>query len=124
MAFYRGDPAASWNYLKQAARKRLYDSWVEENTTFMIEGIEVLAAYHQDWEQSATLLGATEIWYRQSFHGHLPIEHDYREKDLEQARLALGEEAFTRLWEEGRKMTLKQALEYALTYLEEGSDTN
>jgi hypothetical protein len=43
-----------------------------------------------------------------------PIEREWRNQELAALRLALSEEAYTRLWAEGRALTLEQAVAYGL----------
>jgi hypothetical protein len=41
-------------------------------------------------------------------------ERDEHDRAVATARAELGEEAFAAAWEEGKKMTMEQAVEYAL----------
>jgi len=43
-----------------------------------------------------------------------PIERDEREQGMTAARMALGNEAFTNAYEEGKKMSLDEAVGFAL----------
>ncbi len=126
MAIYRGDIEASRPFLREAVRKKLYGTFFnwDLNSYFIwdlnsyIDGIENLAATRQEWKTAAILLGASESWYHQHRHMLLKIEHQFRISDTLRARQALGEEGFEHYWEEGKKLSFKQALTYGLAYLE------
>ena len=79
-----------------------------------LEGLGWVACAHGHYEHSARLLGAAEA-LRETFGLRRPppdqVEHERR---VASAKVALGETVFGALWAEGRAMTLKQAVEYAL----------
>ena len=83
-------------------------------TAYPLEAFAVLAASQDQMELAARLLGAVESLYA-SIHFEMSAkeraEHD---QAIASARAALGEEAFTAAWAEGRMMTMKQAMAYAL----------
>jgi len=65
-------------------------------------------------ERAVLLFGAQESLRGTSMQA-LPREDSIRHRhSLEQARGDLGAEAFTQFWDQGRAMTLEQALAYAL----------
>jgi hypothetical protein len=47
-----------------------------------------------------------------------PYERAEHDQAVSAARAALGEEAFTKAWAEGQKMTIDEAIEYALSNTE------
>ncbi len=93
-------------------------SWIFESTSVFLQGIEDLAAACRDWEQCAVLLGATELWHRLYYHSLNRDEIEFRKKDFEQTQQALKTETFNCLFEQGKVLSLKEALEYGLAYLE------
>jgi predicted ATPase/Tfp pilus assembly protein PilF len=77
-----------------------------------------LAGVKGQRERAARLLGAAEA-LREAIGApmHLPERSDY-EQIVTELRSALGDEAFAVAWEEGRAMTLEQAIAYALEHLD------
>jgi tetratricopeptide (TPR) repeat protein len=75
-----------------------------------------LAGVKGQRERAARLLGAAEA-LREAIGApmHLPERSDY-EQIVTELRSALGDEAFAVAWEEGRAMTLEQAIAYALEH--------
>ena len=65
-------------------------------------------------QRAARLYGATETFYAQFRFLISPLERENHERNIAAVRAALGEEALSALWEEGRAMTVEQAVEYAL----------
>lgn len=73
-----------------------------------------VAAMLGEPEKAARLLGAAEVVFEATgFHWHPADLPQYRE-NVENVLAALGEEAFTSCWAEGRAMSLDEIVEYAL----------
>jgi non-specific serine/threonine protein kinase len=64
--------------------------------------------------QVAQILGRTEPAYERHKSACSPIERDENDQAIAIVRAALGEQAFAAAWEEGKKMTLDEAIRYAL----------
>jgi predicted ATPase/class 3 adenylate cyclase/Tfp pilus assembly protein PilF len=65
-------------------------------------------------ERGTKLLGATE-WLLQGIGAVLDrVDRERYEWSVQQARSLLGEEAFEKAWQDGRAMSMEQAVEYAL----------
>ena len=79
-----------------------------------LEAVALLAISEQQLERSALLLGASEAWLYRTQRLRTPRERQERESAIVTVRGALGEDAFTATWEEGRAMSLEQAVAYAL----------
>jgi predicted ATPase/DNA-binding SARP family transcriptional activator len=62
------------------------------------------------------LWGAAWAWRDQNGVPLPPAEQAECDRQLAQARSTLGKDAFAAAWEEGRAMTLEQAIEYALAH--------
>lgn len=75
-----------------------------------LEEYSYLAIAEKRIELAARLLGATQA-YHQRFHLERTLkERAMREKGIATLRAALGEEVFEQAWEEGRRLSLEQAL--------------
>jgi predicted ATPase/class 3 adenylate cyclase len=82
-----------------------------------LERLGVLAAKQQQPERAARLFGAVEALCRSMgrTNDFQPWSHVVpRQPSLDAARLALGEAAFAAAWEEGQRMSLEEAVAYAL----------
>ena len=85
----------------------------------MIRGLPTFAALalarvHASRERAARLLGATQALL-EPMHAHLESVDDTEYKrSVAAAREQLGEATFNAAWEEGKQMTLEQAVKYAL----------
>ena len=64
-----------------------------------------------DAQRAAILFGAAEALHEES---GLIVDYGFQEKDIAATHKELGEEAFTRLLEKGRAMTLEEAVEFAM----------
>lgn len=79
-----------------------------------LEGLAGSIAELGDAERAAHLFGAAHA-LREEIHSAVqPHNRKDYDRGVDAARASLGEEAFTAAWEEGRAMTLEQAIEYAL----------
>jgi predicted ATPase len=85
--------------------------WVSEEC---LEGLARVASATGHYERAARLFGAAEV-LRETV-GWVPDPHDQADHDqyVASARAGLAETAFAAAWDEGRAMTLEQAIEYAL----------
>jgi len=81
-----------------------------------LEELAKLAGVKGQRERAVRLLGAAES-LREAIGApmYLPERSDY-EQIVTELRSALGDEAFAVAWEEGRTMTLEQAIAYALEH--------
>lgn len=64
--------------------------------------------------RGALLWGAAEHLQEEIGYSPTPMAQAHHEKEVAAAREALGDVAFERAWQEGRAMTLEQAVDYAL----------
>ncbi|MGD0006883.1 MAG: hypothetical protein ABSE06_21915, partial [Anaerolineaceae bacterium] len=79
-----------------------------------INALGILASTQRQARRAATLFGAqAELYEWQKYTLSLAEREEY-ERALASARAALGDQAFTTAWEEGQRMTLDQAVAYAL----------
>jgi non-specific serine/threonine protein kinase len=81
---------------------------------YPIEAFAVLAAAQNQLERSTRLFGAAEILYlplRFEMSAKERAEHD---QAIAAARAALGEDVFAAAYEEGKKMTIDEAVAFAL----------
>jgi hypothetical protein len=79
-----------------------------------LEGLAILASAQNQMGRATRLFGAAESLYiplRFEMSAKERAEHD---QSISAARATLGEEAYTAAWEEGKTMTLEQAVEFAL----------
>jgi len=84
-----------------------------------LEGMARTASLRAAHERAAILFGAVEALF-QILGGHLPLWADESDHDryVASTRARLGEAAFAAAWDEGRAMTLEQAVAYALASTE------
>jgi len=93
-----------WGYLKTYVAAISYP----------LEGFAILAVVQNQMQRAARLLGAAENLYvplRFEMSAKERTEHD---QAIATARAALGEEAFAIAYEDGKKMTMDEAVAYAL----------
>jgi predicted ATPase/DNA-binding SARP family transcriptional activator len=114
----RSEYGPARTYLEQALEISLSDG-DQETIYSALEAFAILAARQKEkaiWaelERAARLLGATDAWHMEWQLTRLPRERQERESAIAAVRGALGEEAFAKAWEEGKAMTLEQAIAYA-----------
>ncbi len=95
--------------------RQVGDKWVSEEC---VEGFARIASATGQSEQAARLFGAAEV-LRETVGWHpAPPDQAYHDRCVASARAGLGETAFAAAWEEGRAMTLEQAVEHALASAE------
>ena len=127
VAHSRGDNTTARAFYKEAlvAQRQYMDhpfNWASLNSFainyYPVMALATMCVTENQMERAARLLGAIEpvchiIEFRQ-----LPAERAEHDQAIAAARAALGEEAFTAAWEEGRKMSLDQAVMFALEDME------
>ena len=83
--------------------------------TDVLEALAILAIHEQKPERAARLFGAANFPYNGLYINLLsPVERKRREEALRLIRQLLGEECFTKNWQEGVMMTPAQTEAYAL----------
>jgi non-specific serine/threonine protein kinase len=88
------------------------------NVYLAINALGVLASVQRQARRAATLFGAQAELYEWQKNLLSLAEREEYEQALAFTRAELGEKAFTAAWEEGRGMTLDQAVAYALALTE------
>jgi predicted ATPase/class 3 adenylate cyclase/TolA-binding protein len=81
---------------------------------YSLEAFASLAFAQQRMERAAQLFGAMEALHELIRFVLSPVERAERERDLAAVCAALGKEAFSNAYDEGKKMTLDEAVAYAL----------
>jgi non-specific serine/threonine protein kinase len=82
--------------------------------TYCLAGLGGVAAVRGDSTRAARLFGAVdELFRRMGTQFQLTDYQDFQ-RNLATARVQVDEETFKAAWEEGQKMTLEKAVEYAL----------
>ncbi len=109
----KGDIQQATSYYREALA--LY--WESGNERLIADGLEQLAyaeALHKQPERAARLLGAAEVLRESSGAALFPYQRADYERCQEALRLQLDETSLAVRWAEGRAMTAKQAVVYAL----------
>jgi tetratricopeptide (TPR) repeat protein len=88
------------------------------NAYLAINALGVLASAQRQARRAATLFGAQAELYEWQKNLLSLAERDEYEQALASTRAALGEKAYKAAWEEGRRMTLDQAVGYATALTE------
>ncbi|MCW3096552.1 MAG: hypothetical protein JWL77_2170, partial [Chthonomonadaceae bacterium] len=83
---------------------------------YSLEDFARLAERQGQFERGARLLGAAEAWYTTSGRTTSATFREDYQRTVDAAGAAPNTEALTALWEEGRAMTLEQAVAYALDH--------
>jgi non-specific serine/threonine protein kinase len=88
---------------------------VKQGILFNLRGMAALEVALGNYER-ALRIGAVSEHFRESV-GFVfpPNEQAEFEQDLTETRAALGEEAFSKVWQEQQALTIEQAIEYALS---------
>jgi tetratricopeptide (TPR) repeat protein len=84
---------------------------------FCLERLAEVAIGKHEAEKAARIFGAAEsmrVWLRSKID---PVDKPEYELNVASLRAELGEDKFNTAWEEGQKMTLEQAVDYALEEL-------
>lgn len=84
---------------------------------FLLDALACLAVDRQP-ERAAGLFGAAERMSPHLVHILLPVQRAQRETALANLRASLGEARVAALYAEGAALSLPEALQYALTYIE------
>jgi predicted ATPase/DNA-binding SARP family transcriptional activator/uncharacterized protein HemY len=84
------------------------------SAAFNLEAIATLATVQKQLEQAARLFGVAETLLPAIRFEMFAVERDEHDWAVATTRAELGEEAFMAAWEEGKKMTLAEAVAYAL----------
>ncbi|HET9589239.1 MAG TPA: tetratricopeptide repeat protein [Anaerolineales bacterium] len=113
VAYSQGDYDRARSLYTQSL-KRFRESANHWNLAYSLETFAALAVAQGEMQRAARLYGATETFYAQFRFLISPLERENHERNIAAVRAALGEEALSALWEEGRAMTVEQAVEYAL----------
>jgi tetratricopeptide (TPR) repeat protein len=100
----RISPLFNWTWLKTYGCAIAYP----------LEGFAFLAAAQNQMERSTRLFGVTEILYPPLRFEMSSKERAKHDQAIAAARAALGEDAFQAAYDEGKKMTLDEAVAYAL----------
>jgi non-specific serine/threonine protein kinase len=97
--------------LSRDARSR----WQSEQC---LEGLAQAASARGHYEHAARLFGAAEAQREIVGERYEPVDQDSLNQRVAPVHVALGDTAFTAAWDEGRAMTMEQAVEYALAWVE------
>jgi predicted ATPase/class 3 adenylate cyclase/tetratricopeptide (TPR) repeat protein len=79
-----------------------------------LRGLAQVALERGEWERGTCLLGAAEGLRQKHDLKHGPESRSLDEQHRAIAQSTIGEHAFAAAWEEGRAMTMEQAVEYAM----------
>ena len=107
-----GNTESAHEYFAKALELLPMSYFIDEGEE-ILEGIAFLAIIQHQAQRAACLLGSTQALYDHDSFQYPPKNRLERENAIACLRQALGEEAFTKAWEEGRAMTLEQAVAYA-----------
>jgi tetratricopeptide (TPR) repeat protein len=111
----RGNYVLAYSLLQESLTTLFTNIKSVSGTAFALEGFRALAVARGQMERAARLFGAVEAT-REKMGGTPPpftiFQPEY-DRDVAAVRAALGEEAFTTFWAEGRAMTLEQAVALA-----------
>jgi hypothetical protein len=80
------------------------------DTAYLLETLAVLASALGAVERAMRWFGTIADWETRFSGIYCPRERSEHQAALEEARQALGEEAFAAYWKAGQAMTLEQAL--------------
>jgi predicted ATPase/class 3 adenylate cyclase len=82
--------------------------------TYCLAGLGGVAAVRGDSRRAARLFGAVDMLFKRMGTQLQSTDQQDFERNVATARAQLDEKTFAAAWEEGKKMTLNQAVEYAL----------
>ncbi|GAB6925600.1 LuxR family transcriptional regulator [Rhodococcus erythropolis] len=110
--WYRGDRERARDHLARSLRT----TDASMNSAWSIEQLAWIAAAQRDWKNSAVLLGAASMYWKQvgSRLAGLPILSPHHDKAANDAQKALGKSAFDKEFHRGLVMTEGEAVAYAL----------
>jgi hypothetical protein len=78
-----------------------------------LETVAALSIVQENMELAVHLFGATENFYDQFRFLMSPLERNHHEYNINAARTALGEEAFSAAWAAGKSMSMDGAIQLA-----------
>jgi predicted ATPase/DNA-binding CsgD family transcriptional regulator len=107
LTLHRGNPGTARTYLEEGLNRamRLGDKWI---VTLCLDGLGKVLVVQKQMVWAARLWGGSEA-LRETITAHgRPIERIDYEASLATVRAALGEKAFVRAWDEGRRMSLDE----------------
>jgi tetratricopeptide (TPR) repeat protein len=115
VAYHQRDyPSARVYYGQSLAIRHEVGNMNVEAVALLLQGMAEVSAAEGAWETGALLWAVAEA-LREQIGLVLPFsEQEVLEQDMAATRQALGEEAFSKVWTEGRAMTLERAISYAL----------
>jgi hypothetical protein len=113
MACDKGDYGQAGAHLKESLAHK-QESKSRRGIASVLEGFAKLTVAQQQAKLAAHLLGAAEVLREAIGAPLLPDERADYEQTLAAARTALGEEAFARVWAEGRATPLEQVISNVL----------
>ncbi len=119
IAMRQGDWESAVKRLRESiqVRKEIGDSG---GIAFCLERLAEVANGKHAAEKAARIFGAAES-LRSSLRSKIdPVDQPEYESNLASLHAELGEEKFNAAWEDGQKMTLEQAVDYALKELGSG----
>lgn len=108
----RGDHAAAEDLWHQVLRSQV-DGGTPLEVPDVLEALAGLAALAESDEEAARLFGAAEAAREHMGVVRPPVDQGAYEADVALVRERLSEEDFERAWDEGRAMTLEEAVAYA-----------
>ncbi|MGB7062844.1 MAG: protein kinase [Candidatus Zixiibacteriota bacterium] len=113
LAARQGESGQARRYYTQslAIRQKLGD---RRNVADSLEALGILVAGCKDSAQAARLLGAANSLREQINAPPPPAKQEKLDRVLSSTRSAFGESAFAKEWDEGRAMSMEQAIDYAL----------
>jgi non-specific serine/threonine protein kinase len=88
---------------------------VKSSIAECLEGLAEGAGAQEQMERAARLYGAAEAMREAVGVPIQPSDRPGYDRSVVAVRAGLGEEAFAKAWEEGRKMSMEQAIDYAIS---------
>ena len=109
----RGDHESAEKLHREALTIRR-GTWDRPGIARSLEAFAALAVSQGQMERAARLLGAMESAHELIRFIMAPVERAEREQGISVARDAMGEDAFAKAYDEGKKMSLDETVAYAL----------
>jgi len=121
-ALLQGDHERARSYYRESLMlcRELGDKWTASES---LEGLACVAGVRGGAERAAKLFGVAEALSEAVGSQHIPEEVAWREPYLAKTRSQLDEASWQGAWEEGRAMSMEQAIEYALLVEEPSATT-
>ena len=112
VALHTGDVGGAKDWYRQAG-----EIMYKQRSMYMLPYLplhfSMVALEEGKLERAVKLLGASETLFESSGMAPDPDESVERDRTVSRLRKAVDEDKFSRLWEEGRKLSLDQAVQYA-----------